>query len=172
MPGESIVETSGSSAVMASQSHPMPGKSIVETSGSSAVMRFPKRRWSPQCLIHTEKDIEGFCDTIEESAFTVIVPMSPLLPSFFVSIPVTHFLLLSSFKLSLDWLSDSLRTQNRIINRSYVGPIFTVPVPIVLQRVKKVVKRPKSNSPCQASSLDHSSSLSSSLILISTSIAL
>ena len=39
MPGESIVETAGSSVVMASDiSHPMPGKSIVETSGPSAVM--------------------------------------------------------------------------------------------------------------------------------------
>ena len=61
---------------------------------------------------------------------------------------------------------------NRIIDRSYVGPLFTVLVPIVLQRVKKVVKCPKSNSPCLASSLDHSSSSSSSLILISTTIAL
>ena len=68
-------------------------------------------------------------------------------------------------------LSDS-GTQNRIIDRSYVGPIFTVLVPIVLQRVKKIVKRPKSNSPCLASSFDYSSSSSSSLILISTTIAL
>ena len=62
MPGESIVETSGSSVVMASDmSHPMPGKSIVETSGSFAVI-----------AIHQEKVAFGNVVLVEKKSKVLV----------------------------------------------------------------------------------------------------
>ena len=137
---------------------------IRTTRTASSNCRTPSNCKIDQCLIDTEKKIEGF---LGHHGRISIHSNSP-----YESVTSFIFCLNSSGHSCCSAPSNFFRLTESHHRPKLRRSSFAVLAPIVLQMVKKVIERPKSNSPCLASSFDQSSSSSSSLILISTTIAL